>query len=294
VLIAVAFAGVNRHDCNQRTRGVPPAGATDILGLEVSGRIVAVGSGVSGLAPGEEVCTLIDGGGYAQYALADAALVFPVPASLSPEQAAAVPEALFTAWLNLVWLCDLKKDETVLIHGGASGVGLLAMQLATSLEARVYATAGTEGRCEFCVQHGAVAAFNYKSEDFVAALAEATGGKGADVILDMAGGLYAERNLRALAADGRISHLASGIEPTYSIPLSLLMQKRARITGSQLRPLPVEQKRKIAQELFERIWPLLGREIVPVIDCIIPLQKAAKAHRRMEAGQNLGKILLAP
>lgn len=294
VLIAIAFAGVNRHDCNQRTRGTPPAGATDILGLEVSGRIVAVGPGVTEWVAGEEVCALIDGGGYAQYALADAALVLPVPAGFSLEQAAAVPEALFTAWFNLIGLCNLGEGETVLIHGGASGVGLMAMQLAASLGANVYATAGSDERCALCVRHGAIAAFNYKSEDFVAAIAEATAGRGADVIVDMAGGLYAERNLRALATDGRITHLASGIEPTYSIPLGLLMQKRARITGAQLRPLPAAQKHKIAQDLRAEVWPLLGTQIVPVIDSVLPLQDASDAHRRMEAGENLGKLLLAP
>lgn len=294
VLIEVAFAGVNRHDCNQRSRGTAPAGATDILGLEVSGRVTALGEGTRGLDIGDAVCALINGGGYADYALAEAGLVLPIPAGLSLQQAAALPEALFTAWLNLVELCQVEAGETVLIHGGASGVGLIAMQLAKALGATVYATAGSDARCAFCVTHGARMAFNYKTEDFVEALRGATAGRGADIILDMAGGLYAERNLKALAPDGRITHLSSGTEPLYAIPLSLLLQKRARVTGAQLRPLPSERKLAIAEGLGSKIWPLLGKEISAVVDRVYAVEDAEDAHRRLEAGENLGKILLRP
>lgn len=292
VLIAVAFAGVNRHDCNQRQRGTAPVGATDILGLEVSGRVAAIGSQVKELHLGDEVCALVDGGGYSEFAVADSRLVLPKPDSLSLEQAAALPEGLFTAWLNLVCLCGLSDGDAVLVHGGASGVGLMAMQLARSMGAQVYATAGTDERCDFCMQNGASAAFNYKRGDFVEEVRSATGGKGVDIIVDMAGGLYAERNLRALAQDGRITHLASGIEPTYSVPLRLVMQKRARITGALLRPLPAEKKHEMARQLRERAWPLLGSQITPVLDTTFPLNEVVDAHERMERGENYGKILL--
>lgn len=293
VLIEVSFAGVNRHDCNQRIRGTAPAGATDILGLEVSGHVVAVGEGVTRVIPGDVVCALTNGGGYAEYAIADAALCFPIGPSLSLNTAAAIPEALFTAWLNLVELCSLKDGETVLVHGGASGVGLIAIQLARHLGAKVLATAGTARRVELCMSHGAHAAFNYRETDFVGKVLENTSGRGADVIVDMAGGLYAERNLHALAADGRITHLSSTNQPSYSAPLPLIMQKRARITGALLRPLPAPRKRAIAAALQDMIWPVLGSKITPVVDRSFPLEQAATAHSRLETGENVGKVLLA-
>jgi putative PIG3 family NAD(P)H quinone oxidoreductase len=292
VLVQVLFAGVNRHDCNQRTRGTPPAGATEILGLEVSGRVVAIGSGVTAMQVGDAVCALTDGGGYADYVLADAALCLPSPAHLSPESAAALPEALFTAWLNLVELCGLQRGETALIHGGASGVGLIAIQLARLLGATVLATAGTAQRVALCTSSGAHMAVNYRETDFVEAVLGETAGRGADVIIDMAGGLYAERNLRALAPDGRITHLSSGGQPAYKAPLSLIMQKRARITGALLRALPAPRKHAIAAALRRDVWPYLGLQITPTIDRVFPLEDAPAAHRRLEAGENNGKILL--
>jgi NADPH2:quinone reductase len=207
--------------------------------------------------------------------------------------AAALPEALFTAWFNLVELCRLRSGDTLLVHGGASGVGLIAIQLGVALGATVYATAGSSNRCAVCVDAGATAAFNYREEDFVVALQSATAGRGVDVILDMAGGLYAERNLQALAADGRITHLASGMAPNYTILLSLLMQKRAQVTGGQLRPLPIARKLEIAAHLRQTVWPLLGVQIIPVLDQVFVLDQAVTAHTRMEAGLNAGKILLS-
>ncbi|MDB5651970.1 MAG: quinone oxidoreductase, family protein [Hyphomicrobiales bacterium] len=293
VLIRTAFAGVNRHDCNQRQRGTPPPGATDVLGLEVSGEIVDVGPDVMEHRIGTRVCALVNGGGYADYAIAEDSLTLSVPDALSPEAAAALPEALFTAWLNLFELCELKPGETVLIHGGASGVGVLATQLANAFGATVFATAGSDDKCSFCTTNGAVKCFNYRNEDFVAGILQETNGRGADVILDMAGGLYAEKNLRALAMGGRVSHLTSGKPPTYTVPLSLIMQKQARITGALLRPLAFADKQRIAKRLKSDVWPLLGTAIVPVIDSIVPLEEVLAAHHRMEAGLNKGKILLS-
>ncbi|RYG88318.1 MAG: NAD(P)H-quinone oxidoreductase [Alphaproteobacteria bacterium] len=292
VLVEVAFAGVNRHDCNQRARGTAPAGATDILGLEVSGRVAAVGPGVTAPQLGDEVCALTNGGGYAEYVLADAALCLPVPAGMSRQAAAALPEALFTAWLNLVELCEIQAGETVLVHGGASGVGLITIQLAQLFGADVLATAGTDPRVELCMLKGARAAFNYRETDFVEGVLKGTAGRGADIIIDMAGGLYAERNLRALAQDGRVTHLSSGGHPTFAAPLSLIMQKRARITGAQLRPLPGRRKHDIANLLKQRVWPELGKRIVPEVDRVFSLEEATSAHRRLESGENIGKVLL--
>ena len=293
ILIRVAYAGVNRHDCNQRQRGAPPPGATDILGLEASGHVAACGAGVATYGIGDRVCALTNGGSYADYVIADAELVLPVPEGLTDGAAAALPEALFTAWFNLVEICSLKAGEIVLIHGGASGVGAIAIQLARLLGARVFATAGSEAKCAFACQQGAESCFNYRSQDFVAALQQATGGYGADIIIDMAGGLYAEKNLHALARRGRLTHLSSGQEPIFSAPLGLIMQKQAVVTGALLRPLERERKVAIAREIQSHVWPRIGHDIVPAIDKIFPLEGAAEAHAYMEAGSNRGKILLS-
>ncbi len=293
ILIRVAYAGVNRHDCNQRQRGAPPPGATDILGLEASGHVAACGPGVATHGIGDHVCALTNGGSYADYVIADAQLVLPVPAGLEDGAAAALPEALFTAWFNLVEICALKAGEIVLVHGGASGVGAIAIQLARLLGARVFATAGSEAKCAFACQQGAESCFNYRTEDFVAALQQATGGSGADIIIDMAGGLYAEKNLHALARRGRLTHLSSGQEPIFSAPLSLIMQKQAFVTGALLRPLERARKAAIAKEIRNRVWPRIGHDIVPAIDRVFPLAAAAEAHAYMEAGSNRGKILLS-
>ena len=292
VLIETHFAGVNRHDVNQRARGSGPKGSTDILGLEVSGRIAALGSGVRDLAPGAEVCALVDGGGYAQWVVAEASLVLPKPEKLDLRESAGLPEALFTCWFNVIELGRLRPGDWLLVHGGTSGVGSLTLQVAKSLGARTIATAGSDAKCEAARAFGADVAVNYRSEDFVAEVQAATGGRGVDVILDMVGGAYSERNLAALAMDGRILHLASGSSPVWSAPLRLIMEKRAIVTGSLLRPLELVRKAAIASALKERIWPLLGTSIRPGIDLVLPLREAASAHERMETGEHIGKILL--
>jgi putative PIG3 family NAD(P)H quinone oxidoreductase len=292
VLIKTHYAGVNRHDVNQRARGSGPAGSTDILGLEVFGVITAVGEGVAAARMGEEVCALIDGGGYAQAFIAQESLVLPRPPLLSLQEAAALPEALFTGWFNVVELGRLKAGDWLLVHGGTSGVGSLTIQLAKHLGAHVVATAGSPEKCEACLGFGADAAVNYREEDFVTLVHKASGGHGADVILDMVGGDYAERNLAALAMDGRILHLASGQTPVWTAPLRLIMEKRAIVSGSLLRPLPLSRKAAIARQLMEQIWPALGTTIRPRIDSVFPLREAQAAHRRMEVGAHMGKILI--
>ena len=291
-LIRTAYAGVNRHDVNQRARGSGPKGSTDILGLEVSGVIAEIGDGVTGLTVGDEVCALVDGGGYAQWTIADAALVLPRPRDLELREAAALPEALFTCWFNVVELGGLQRDAWLLVHGGTSGVGSITLQVARALGAKTIATAGSSAKCDAARAFGADVVINYREQDFVAEVAAATGDRGVDVILDMVGGAYAERNLAALAMDGRILHLASGTHPDWSAPLRMIMEKRAVVTGSLLRPLALERKAEIASVLRARIWPLLGSEIRPRIDAVMPLQNARVAHARMEAGDHIGKILL--
>ena len=292
VLIAVKFAGVNRHDVNQRARGTPPKGATDILGLEVSGQIIGVGADVAPQRIGQEICALVNGGGYATHCIADAALVLPRPPGFSFEEAASLPEALFTAWFNIVEQGHLTKGQCLLVHGGTSGVGSLTIQLAKWLGAYVIATAGSDEKCAACLRFGADAAINYKTHDFLESALKATHGRGADLILDMVGGDYAQRNLNALAIEGLILHLASGSVPDWSAPLRLIMEKRARISGSLLRPLNLQHKEIIAQQLMKEVWPCLGSSIRPVVDRVFLLQDAAKAHAYMETSRHIGKILL--
>jgi putative PIG3 family NAD(P)H quinone oxidoreductase len=292
VLIETYFAGVNRHDVNQRARGSGPAGSTDILGLEVSGVVVELGEGVTGLSIGDEVCALVDGGGYAEAAVAEAGLVLPIPAALDLEHAAALPEALFTGWFNVVELGRLRSGDWLLVHGGTSGVGSLTIQLAKALGAKVAATAGSDIKCEACRLFGADVVVNYRTRDFAEEVMSATSGQGVDVILDLVGGAYAERNLSSLAIDGRIVHLASGSTPVWSAPLRLIMEKRAVITGSLLRPLDLARKTRIAHALKETVWPLVGKSIMPRIDRVLPLVEAVDAHRRMESGKHIGKILI--
>lgn len=294
VLVRVRAAGVNRHDCGQRQRGTPPPGATDIPGLEVAGEIVGLGSAVQGLQLGASVCALVNGGGYAQYCLAEAPLVLPVPAGFDARHAACLPEALFTLWFNVFELGGLREEETLLIHGGASGVGTMTIQIARARGARVLVTAGTDDKCAACARLGAEHAFNYNTQDFVAEVARVTGGQGANVIFDMAGGLYAERNLHAIAADGRIVYLTTRGEPNFRAPLELILRKRARITGSFLRPLPLDRKAQVARRLHRDVWPLLGTQANPVIDSVFMLEDAAAAHQRMESNAHIGKILLTP
>lgn len=294
VLIRVSHAGVNRHDVGQRRRGHPPAGATDVPGLEVAGAVSAVGAGVTRFAVGDSVCALVNGGGYAQYCVADERTTLAMPMGFDSRQSAALPEALYTLWHNLVELCSMAAGEWLLIHGGTSGVGSIGIAFARWLGARPIVTCGTDAKCEAARAMGAIAACNYQRDDFVAWVSEVTDGHGADVILDMAGGAYAERNLNALAFDGRVTHLTGAGVPVYSVPLEAIMRKRARVTGSLLRPLPVERKARITAALERDLWSALGPAFAPVIDREFPLEEAAAAHAWLEAGENIGKILLKP
>ena len=292
VLIKVAYAGINRHDCGQRKRGHGPAGTTDIPGLEVAGEVAETGAGVTRWKPGDPACALVNGGGYAQYCIAEEPITLPVPAGFDLKQAAALPEALFTAWFNVFIIGRLAAGEWLLVHGGSSGVGTTAIQLGKLQGAKVLATAGSAAKCDACAKLGAVKSINYREQDIVAAVKEATGGHGADVILDMAGAAYATRNLDAVALDGRIVHIAGGDGAVYSAPIGSIMAKRARVTGSQLRASSLQNKTEIARQLLERVWPHLGKSVTPVLDSVLPLAKAAQGHARMESSTHIGKILL--
>jgi len=292
VLIKVAYAGINRHDCSQRKRGHGPQGATDIPGLEVAGEVAEVGAGVTSWKPGDRVCALVNGGGYAQYCIALEPLVLPIPISYDFKQAACLPEAMFTAWFSIFTLGRLARGEWLLVHGGSSGVGTTAIQLGRLEGANVITTAGSAAKCAACLQLGAQHAVNYRESDFVAEVKHVTDGHGADVILDMVGGAYAKRNLEALAKDGRLAHIASGGPIEFSTPISAIASKRAMITASQMRPLALDKKRAVARDLLERVWPHLGTEINPVLDSVYPLEQASASHARMESSQHIGKILL--
>jgi len=292
VLIKVAYGGINRHDCGQRARGFGPKGATDIPGLEVSGEVAAVGQGVTRWKAGDKVCALVNGGGYAEYCIALEPVVFPIPADFDMKLAAGLPEALMTAWFNVLMLGRLKPREWLLVHGGSSGVGSIAIQLARLEGAKVVTTVGNGEKAGFCRKLGAHKVINYRDEDFVAAVKDATQGAGADVILDMVGVSYARRNLDALAMDGRVVHLSGGGTAEFCVPLSGIMQKRAIITGSQLRVSSLDTKKEIVRQLNERVWPHLGTQVKPFIDSVLPLAQAADAHARMESSVHIGKILL--
>lgn len=290
VLIKVAYAGINRHDCGQRNRGTPPPGATDIPGLEVAGVVAAVGAGVTRWKVGERTCALVNGGGYAQYCIAEEPLALPIPAGFDLKLAAALPEALLTAWLNVFMLGRLLRGEWLLVHGGSSGVGTIAIQLARLEGARVVTTVGNAEKAEACRRLGATA-IDYREQDFVAEVLQATGRHGADVILDMAGTTYAKRNLDALAMDGRIVHL-SGSGGDYCVPLATIMAKRAVVTGSLLRGSALALKTEIVRQVTERVWPHLGTKVTPIVDSVFPLADAAQSHARMESSVHVGKILL--
>ncbi len=291
VLIKVAYAGINRHDCGQRSRGFGPKGATDIPGLEVAGEVVAAGAGVTRWKSGDKVCALVNGGGYAQYCLALQEVTFPIPDGFDMRMAAGLPEALMTAWLNVFMLGRLKAGEWLLVHGGSSGVGSCAIKLARLIGAQVVTTVGNDAKREFCLSIGARAAINYRKQDFVAEVEKVTQGHGADVILDMAGAAYAKRNLQALAMDGRVIHISSGGTEEYSVPLSAIMAKRAMVSGSGLRVSALAVKVDIVRQLNELVWPHLAK-VTPVIDSVLPLAKACDAHARMESSEHIGKILL--
>jgi NADPH2:quinone reductase len=295
VLIEAKFAGVNRPDLLQRAgKYPPPPGASPILGLEVSGQIVARGAEVTEWNVGDAVCALTPGGGYADYCLTNAGHCLPIPKGLDFAQAAALPENLFTVWTNLIDRARLKAGEYVLIHGGSSGIGYLAIQLAKEHGATVFTTVGNEAKAEFCRSLGAALAINYRIEDFVAAIEKATDRRGVDVILDMVGGEYLGKNVRSLALEGRLVQIAFLQGSTvHQFDFMPVMVRRLTITGSTLRPRSVEEKAAIAQNLRQRVWPLLeSGKIKVVIDRIAPLERASEAHRVMEEGKHIGKILL--
>ena len=295
VLIKVAAAGVNRPDVMQRQGNYPPpAGASDIPGLEIAGTVAAVGLGVNYTKPGDAVCALVTGGGYATYCVAPEPQCLPVPKNLSMAEAAALPETFFTVWTNLFERGQLKAGETVLIHGGTSGIGTTAIQLAKALGAhQIFATAGSRDKCHAAEKLGATRGIDYKHEDFVKLVKEATGGRGVDVILDMVGGDYIQRNINALAVEGRIVCIAFLKGSQAEINLMPLMLKRGTLTGSTLRARTVEQKGAIAAPLRRVVWPLLDQgKVKPQIYRSFPLAQAAEAHRLMETSEHIGKIVL--
>jgi putative PIG3 family NAD(P)H quinone oxidoreductase len=292
LLIRVHAAGINRHDVNQRRRG-PGGTHSDVPGLEVAGVVAGVGAKLSGWTIGERVCALTDGGGYAEYAVAPAALAFRIPERLTDMIAAALPEALFTVWFNFFKVANLGPGESVLLHGGTSGVGTIAIQVLSGLGHPVFATCGSEDKVALAKRLGAREAFNYRSDTFAAGVRAATHGRGVDVILDMSGGRHSLRSLESLAYRGRIVHLSPGDGADFSVPLRLIMAKEAKITGSLLRPLALTDKTVIADELRQRIWPTIdsGR-IQPLVHRVLPLRQAAEAHGVMEAADHAGKLLL--
>lgn len=294
ILIRVRAAGVNRPDVMQRKGLYPaPPGASDLPGLEVAGEVAAVGDGVHRWRLGDAVTALTPGGGYAEYCRVHETNALPVPSGFTLTEAAALPETFFTVWHNVFQRGRLKAGEWLLVHGGTSGIGTAAIQLATAFGARVIATAGSAEKCAACVDLGAARAVNYKEEDFVAVVREATQGHGADVILDMVGGVYVTRNYRAAAEDGRIVQIAFQGGAKTEADFTQLMIKRLTHTGSTLRPRPVSFKAQVAAELEDKVWPLLAeRRVAPVMDMIFPLSEAWRAHERMEAGEHVGKIVL--
>ena len=294
VLIRVAAIGINRADTQQR-RGVYPSppGAPAWPGLEVSGTVVAVGAGVSEFRLEAPVCALLAGGGYAEYCVAPVAQTLPIPGQLTLLEAASLPEAYFTVWSNVYGFGRLAPGESLLVHGGSSGIGVAAIQLARALGHSVYATAGSVDKCHFCETLGAARGINYRDEDFVAVLQELTEGRGVDVILDMVGGDYLERDVQALASEGRIVVIATQRSVTATLDLRAIMAKRAHITGSMLRPRPVSFKDQIKAQLLSRVWPLLADGTIrPVIDRVFGFEEAPAAHAYMESGGHMGKLIL--
>lgn len=294
VRIRVVAAGLNGADMSQRRGYYPsPPGSPEWPGLEVSGEIDQVGASVTGWSVGDRVCALIPGGGYAEYVTVDAGLVLPVPPGVDLVEAAGLPEVAATVWSNVFQLGELAEGETLLVHGGSSGIGSMAIQLGRVFGARVIATAGSPVKVEFCRSLGAEAAVDYRETDFVAAVQEATDGRGADVVLDIVGGAYIARDLEALATGGRIMSIATRDRTPAAIDTGLLMRKRARIWGTTLRARPLAERVAIVAGVREHVWPhLAAGRIHPVIDSVFPLEDAPHAHRRMESSGHLGKILL--
>jgi len=296
VLIRVAAAGINRADLLQaQGRYPPPAGAPAILGLEVAGEIVACGAGVDDVHTGDTVCALLCGGGYAEYCAASVRSLLPVPRGVDTVDAAALPEVHFTVWTNLMDSARLAPGESVLVHGGTSGIGSAAIQLCAALGHKVFATAGSAEKCAACERLGAARAIDYRREDFVAAIGEATGGKGVDVILDMVGGDYIERNLRALARLGRLVNIAFQKGTTAQVNFAPMLTKRLSFMATTLRARSDEEKGRIRDALKAHVWPLLDdARIRPVVDRVFPLSEARTAHETMASSRHIGKILLVP
>jgi putative PIG3 family NAD(P)H quinone oxidoreductase len=295
VLIEVVAAGVNRPDCIQRSgRYPPPADASPHLGLEVAGRIVALGQGVTEWKIGEAVCALANGGGYADYAAAPAGQVLPVPAGLTMLQAAALPETYFTVWANLVERGRLAAGDTVLIHGGSSGIGITAIQIAKAWGATVICTVGNAQKAAACLALGADAAIDYRQQDFVAQTLKITGSRGVNLILDMVGGTYVEKNLKLLAVDGRLVQIAFLQPSKVEIDLMPIMTKRLTVTGSTMRPRSAANKADLAAALRSQVWPLLEQgRLLPSIYKVFALEQAAEAHALMESSEHIGKIMFS-
>lgn len=294
VLIKVAAAGINRADVMQRNGHYPPPpGASDLLGLEVSGKIVGIAPDASGVSIGDQVCALLAGGGYAEYCTAPASSCLPVPDNMDLVEAAALPETFFTVWANLFMRGKLQSGDKCLIHGGSSGIGTTAIQLGKAFGAQMCITAGSEEKCRACIEIGAEHAINYRTTDFVEAVHDWTDGKGVNLILDIISGDYVAKNIKCLAPEGRMVIIATQGGLKSQINVLPIMTKRLTITGSTLRPRTVEQKAEIADELRANAWPLLNAgTIKPVIDSVFTLNDVQKAHRRIESGSHIGKILL--
>ena len=294
ILIRIAYAGINRPDVLQRAgKYDPPPDASDLPGLECSGHVAAVGEGVTRWKEGDPVCALLPGGGYAEYALTHGDHALAIPDGVSMTEAGLVPETFFTVWSNVFERGGLKAGETFLVHGGASGIGTTAIQMASIFGARVFTTAGTDEKCQACIDLGAEQAINYRVMDFGGLTRDWTEGRGVDLILDMVGGSYIDRNINALARDGRMVMIAQLAGAKAEINFAKIMVKRLTVTGSTLRPQSIEAKAKIAQALEKEIWPhLASGRIRPVVDQIFPMAEATEAHRRMEQSAHIGKIAL--
>ena len=294
ILVKVAAAGVNRPDVRQRQGSYPPPkGAIDIPGLEIAGEVAAIGEGVTRWKVGDKVCALVVGGGYGEYCLAYENHALPVPPSLTMIEAAAMPETFFTVWQHLMMRAQMQSGDWVLVHGGTSGIGTTAIMLAKAFGGKVITTAGSDDKCEAAKKLGADVAVNYKTQDFVEATKQATNGKGANVIIDIVGGDYIDRNYDAAADGGRIAQVSFAASPKATANFARLMAKRLVHSGSTLRPRTVAEKAEIAKGIAEKVWPLVeAGKIKPVIDSTFPLTKASEAHARMESSAHIGKIVL--